>query len=243
MRTKRCSMLALTVGMLWACQPVMLLAQTTGGGTTGGATTGGATTGGGGLGGLGGATAAAQQAARVDPPKIQVQATSSGTGSATGVPSNSNPFVSSYGDALSMGLPSKFLTGSPAKPTATFGQGIYTKTTTTTGSAAASTTASQAHGFSSTGTTRAPVYSTVLSDDLPLVVHKTSALQTSVQGIIDRSTYIKNKSGITVTVTGNTVDLTGQVTTERERRTIEGMVRMTPGVRDVRNALQVVQAK
>ena len=175
--------------------------------------------------------------------KISVYTPSSGVGTAKGIPSNTNPFVASYGDYFSLGDPRKYAKGPPTTQTVTFGTGIYTPTTSTSGSQTATTATQQAHGFTTYGTVRNPAYATVLSDDIPLVVHTAPALQSTVRAVIDRSTYIKSKGTVGVTVTGNTVELSGVVGSDRERRTIEGMVRMTPGVRDVQNLLQVAAPK
>ncbi len=169
-----------------------------------------------------------------------IQAIQGSAGSATSIPSNSNPFGSTYVDPLSLGQPSKYTdqVGSPAKYTGTFGTGIYTttKTTTTTGKASSSTSAT---GFSTFGTPRAPVYMTALADDFPRVVHTPQKLQGDLQATIARSSFINNKQNIQIIVNGNTVELHGQVSTERERRLVQGMVSMTPGVREVVNQLVV----
>ena len=142
-----------------------------------------------------------------------------------------------------MGLPSKFLTGPPATPTATFGKGIYTTTVSTSTAGGASTTATQATGFNTVGTPRNPQYSTVLSDDLPVKIHSSSAIHSEVRDVLDRSEKLKNKNAIRVAVNGNTVVLSGQVGTDRERQLAEAMVTMTPGVRGVLNQLTVALAK
>jgi hypothetical protein len=64
-------------------------------------------------------------------------------------------------------------------------------------------------------------------------------MQTDVRAILDRSSVISNARGITVESDGAIVVLKGTVRDEDEARLVEGMVRLTPGVRDVRNELQV----
>ena len=178
-------------------------------------------------------------------PKITILSTNSGNGTATGTPSDKNSFVNWYGDYLSMGQPSKYINGPPQKATATFGKGIYTTTTTTTqgGGGRGGGTQQNATGFTTIGTPRAPAYSTRLSDDLPVISHSATELQNSVREMLDRSDFVKNKSGINVSVSGTTIELTGTVATDRERRIIEGMVRAEPGVRQVQNLLQVSPTK
>jgi hypothetical protein len=235
-----CLFVALIPQAVWAQTTTTTTTGNGGGSTNGGGNAAGPSTGVS-LGGVGsgGNSGNGQQAS----PTIQLFSTSSGTGSATGVPSTTNPFVSSYGDALSMGLPSKFQTGPPATPTATFGKGIYTTTVSTSSAGGAATTATQTNGFTTVGTLRNPSYSTGLSDDLPVKVHSSAAIHSEVRDVIDRSEKLKNKSAIQVTVNGNTVILRGQVGTVRERQLAEAMVSMTPGVRGVQNQLTVAFAK
>ncbi|MBI3821800.1 MAG: BON domain-containing protein [Planctomycetes bacterium] len=178
--------------------------------------------------------------------KLKINASSSGNGLATGIPSTYDFNAPWYGDPLSMGLPSQWQKGPPSVPQGgpvtgskvTFGQGIYVPTTTAT-AAAASTAASQANGFTTVGIVRNPQYGTVLSDQIPLVVHTDNALHSTIKSALDRSTRIKSKAGVQVVVSGATVELRGQVASDTERLVIEGMVRMTPGVRDVLNELKV----
>jgi BON domain len=241
MKNRRFLSVILAAGVLIAFGPSFVMAQGTGTGTgTGTGSTGTGT--GTGLGGTGSSSntlgsGMTSSTGTTTTPK----GPTSGTGSATSIPSSSNAFGPTYVDWMSLGNPKNYVTtGTPKPSTAsgTYGKGIYTTTTSTSTSTAGGST-HQPTSVLSQGP-RAPQYSTVLSDNLPIVVHATAELQTSVQAMIDRSTYIKNRDGIKITVSGNTVELSGQVTSERERRTIEGMVRMTPGVRGVDNGLTVL---
>jgi osmotically-inducible protein OsmY len=64
-------------------------------------------------------------------------------------------------------------------------------------------------------------------------------LRTEVVSIISNSTQIANAQGVQVdTADGGIVTLKGTVQDEDEARLIEGMIRLTPGVREVRNALK-----
>jgi hypothetical protein len=222
----------------------------------GGTTGGGGATGGGGSGssggggnaqtigisgvGSGGSASTSGSSTSVSAPPVRILATSSGNGSSTGIPSSSNPWVSWYGDPMSFGLPSKFLNGPPSKPGDTFGKALYT-TTTTTNTAASPNNANQAAaGFNTAGIVRNPQYATVLSEDLPIVVHDSDTLLATVRGDIARASMLKSKDTIQVNIKGGTIILTGQVATERERNVVEGRVRWTPGVREVQNELKVV---
>jgi hypothetical protein len=63
--------------------------------------------------------------------------------------------------------------------------------------------------------------------------------RTDLQGLLIRSPRLSAPAGITVAMDGNTVVLTGRVANDDERRLAENMLRLSPGVRDVRNELQV----
>jgi hypothetical protein len=58
-----------------------------------------------------------------------------------------------------------------------------------------------------------------------------------VQAVIGRSTMLANPAGVTVVQDGTALVLRGQVASEDDARLAEGMVRLTPGVREVRNEL------
>jgi hypothetical protein len=60
-----------------------------------------------------------------------------------------------------------------------------------------------------------------------------------LQAIIARSTRLTSAAGITVATEGNTVVLTGTVASEDDRRIAENMLRLHPGVVDIRNQLTV----
>src|SRR5262249_57986395 len=64
-----------------------------------------------------------------------------------------------------------------------------------------------------------------------------AAIFTDLRGTLDRSNMIANPAGVQVLVEGNNVTLRGAVKDEDEARMIVGMVRLTPGVREIRNEL------
>jgi hypothetical protein len=66
----------------------------------------------------------------------------------------------------------------------------------------------------------------------------TGVRRDDLQGILLRSTRLTTPAGISVTMDGNTVVLSGTVASEDERRLAENMLRLAPGVRDLRNELQ-----
>jgi hypothetical protein len=64
-------------------------------------------------------------------------------------------------------------------------------------------------------------------------------MTTDLRGTLDRSTFLTNAAAVQVTsTTPGVVVLRGQVKDEEEARTAEGIVRLTPGVREVVNELQ-----
>lgn len=98
---------------------------------------------------------------------------------------------------------------------------------------------------STTGTQRAPAYASVLgfspsSGSGPGGTSAApSALQTSLQQMLTRSAGLQSSPNIQVVMEGATVVLRGSAADDHDRRLAEGLVRLTPGVHDVRNELQV----
>lgn len=60
-----------------------------------------------------------------------------------------------------------------------------------------------------------------------------------VRSVLDRSTSLPSRGNIQLRMNGPGLILEGTVADERERRLAEGLVRLTPGVREVENRLQV----
>ena len=63
-------------------------------------------------------------------------------------------------------------------------------------------------------------------------------VQADLRGVLDRSSMLTNSRGIELVADGQVVVLRGNVPTGDEARLVEGMIRLTPGVRDVRNELK-----
>src|SRR5262249_38996831 len=98
----------------------------------------------------------------------------------------------------------------------------------------------QGVNFSTTGQRRTPAYVTAIGFDRPNPpVAAPSRLQADLQDVLARSSRLSNGNGLRVTVENGTVVLRGSVPPLRERRLAEGMMRLTPGVADVRNELLV----
>lgn len=93
--------------------------------------------------------------------------------------------------------------------------------------------------FSTFGSSRASTYITTLGFTPPKIAP--GRLQSDLQQVAARSEFMTSRN-IQLAHEDGTVVLRGQVADERERRLAEGIVRLTPGVRSLRNEL-VVQAQ
>jgi hypothetical protein len=161
-------------------------------------------------------------------------------GTASGVTAGiqpSNLIGAYYANPLGFGLPNV--------SRVTFGQPLYTTTTSVT----------QTTGLGALGGARpggvagaapsvagaAPSYAVVAGFDRPPVT-TAPRLQTDLEQILTRSSALSPNRAIRIDVVGGTVVLRGMVASDHDRRMAEGLVRMTPGVRDVRNELQTLEA-
>jgi hypothetical protein len=174
-----------------------------------------------------------------------------GGGSSTQVPTAANPFLSTYNNPLVIGMVD--VTGKQTVNKA-FGQPMYATYSTssstggttfgsgfgTLGGAGGTTLGTNViYGYNSFGMGRTVNYSAERGETVPVVVHPNPQLKATVTDLIQRSTAINPVEPITVNVSGNTVFLEGIVSSAREKRIVEGMIRMTPGVRDVVNNLVI----
>ncbi len=80
-------------------------------------------------------------------------------------------------------------------------------------------------------------YTATLSFKAPVATMPQVA--TDLRATLDRSTMLGDPRGVSLAVDGGVVVLSGRVASDDELRLVEGMVRLTPGVRDVRNELKV----
>jgi len=80
-------------------------------------------------------------------------------------------------------------------------------------------------------------YTATLSFKAPVATMPQVA--SDLRATLDRSTMLGNPRGVSLAMDGNVVVLSGRVSSDDEVRLVEGMVRLTPGVRDVRNELKV----
>jgi BON domain-containing protein len=156
-----------------------------------------------------------------------------------------NLYQPGLGSSLT-GTPGRTSTGGAFGSSGAFGQPLFalattTTTGTTTGTAA---TQSQATGFTTLGMSKAPAYVTALSPDFAITRVSSSKLQSELLATLQRSSALRGQGKIDLTVTKNgQVILKGDVSRDQLRRLAEGLVRMTPGVSDVQNELQVTAAQ
>jgi hypothetical protein len=167
--------------------------------------------------------------------------TATGTSGTTSIPVASDPFSTFYVNPYSTGL-----IGTTTNSSNTFGQPIYpvpALPTVTAANTATITTskAGAATGYTSVGARRTPAYITAASETLPLVRHDPAKLQFELQQILARSSVLKSKDRIRVEIMdGAVARLTGIVASAHDQRIAEGLVRLTPGVQNVKNDLQVI---
>jgi hypothetical protein len=117
---------------------------------------------------------------------------------------------------------------------------IYTTATTgvgTTGAGQGATRANGVTGFSNTAVSRIPRYTTNLGEGIPYVAHPAPQMQAELQGIIARSSLLKNKGQIRVAVEGDVVVLSGQVGSESESRLAANVLRTVNGIGMIDNQL------
>ncbi len=98
-----------------------------------------------------------------------------------------------------------------------------------------------AAGTRSTNAARSVPYVAELAEPLRPTPTPVAAgnFRTQVQSVITRSSAFAANRDIQVNTEGQVVVLQGAVGTDRERQLAEALLRLTPGVRDVRNELQV----
>jgi hypothetical protein len=137
-----------------------------------------------------------------------------------------------------------------------FGSGFNTGTTGTTGFGTTGGRNNTGFGNTGFGNTRNSMFGGTQQNQPGIVIPQTSpvryqasvriaapaiaptALTTDLRGALDRSSFLTNARGIQITMDAGQVVLRGSVKDEDEAKTAEGIVRLTPGVRDVKNELK-----
>ncbi len=162
-----------------------------------------------------------------------------------------------YGNPMSLGISTNGNNSSPNSNQYTFGVPLYTIAGTGGAGGAAGSAylglagssgvgggtaiaSTGSFGASSIGVRRAPQYTTALG--FAYRPEPPARLQSQLQEVIARAGRLAPGDNIRVDVDGATVVLRGTVVDEHDRRLAEGLVRLTPGVHDLRNELTVTGA-
>jgi hypothetical protein len=182
-----------------------------------------------------------------------------GLGSTSTGVNRADPFYSYFNNPLGYGVPKTGSTStststgsiSPSKSSVTFGAPLYGTALTTSTSAgslgrsgATATTGASgkmggyppANGLA-IPVSKAPVYSIVIG--FPTRAPAPAQLQINLSQVLARSTAMGVDRNIAISTDGPAVVLRGTVGSEHDRRLAEAMARLTPGVHDVRNELQI----
>ena len=167
-----------------------------------------------------------------------------GTGGTTiQVPTSANPFIGTYVNPISAGM---LNTSGAATSTKAFGQPVFnvystatSGTTGTTGISGGVGGTSTNFGFNTFGMARTPTYAAVPGETMPLIVHANPELRATVVDVLGRATVLQSVAPLKVRVDNATVFVDGTVATAKQKRLIEGMIRLTPGVRDVVNNVEI----
>lgn len=178
--------------------------------------------------------------------KSQIAGTTGRTGAnQTSGPTQGNPFLSTYAYPQQAGMNST--TTGRGGSSGSFGQQLYyasvSSGSNSSTTAATANTVKVPSNYNSFGMKRDLPYTTVMGSTVggakaqyrPETTQHLAALQASVT----QSQRLSPNRDIRVTIEGSTVVLRGHVDNPRDSRIAEGLIRVTPGVRDVRNELQV----
>lgn len=179
-----------------------------------------------------------------------------GGSSTMGGLSATNIFSTFYANPYALGL--NVSTGVGTTPSSAFGTPIYGNLSTGTSSygsmsgglGGTSGLGGNRGGLGGTsGTTgTAPSFSYVLETGAtlsptgspgPVLGPRNAGLEQTVLGVLSRSSALPSKRGILVAVMGNTVILRGRVPDPHERQLAEAILRLTPGVANVVNQIQI----
>jgi hypothetical protein len=88
-------------------------------------------------------------------------------------------------------------------------------------------------------TRRPSIGASIDPDDVRAALPSSEVLAAGIHDVIDRSAGIRSKSDISVKMEGRNAILQGQVASEKERLQVEALIRLTPGLGQIRNELTV----
>jgi hypothetical protein len=243
--------------VLWTLPASAQFTSSSGGGSSGSYSGGGAKTGGGSSGGgMGSSGSSSSGSGTVFGSGGSGGANSKSSSSATYSVPTTDPFSPYYSSPLGAGWGPNvtlqaqnglsFDTGGSKSTTlvtgrGTFGAPLVAATTSKTGGyggGGGGGSNLNNVGFNTIGVKRNPQYITTLDFDRPAPMPKTQ-VRANLQAVLAQSPALQNK-GLNVLLDGQTVVLQGTVATAKDRQLAEGLLRLTPGVDDVRNEIVVV---
>ena len=96
-------------------------------------------------------------------------------------------------------------------------------------------------GGLTSGLSAPPAFITELGFARPPAPVLANRVQAEVQNVISRSFVFNNNRDIRLSTEGSVHVLEGTVGSDRERLVAEAILRLTPGVREVKNSLQVIE--
>jgi hypothetical protein len=89
---------------------------------------------------------------------------------------------------------------------------------------------------------RGPSFAFVLAPEMAPLAQPASRLQRDLEQVIANSSALSSNRAIRIDIVQSTVVLRGMVSNDRDRRLAESLIRLSPGVRDVRNELKTLEA-
>jgi hypothetical protein len=143
-----------------------------------------------------------------------------------------------YVNPLALGLSTGSTTGSTTSQ-ANFGTALYNLTTTNQTNSSSSRRTAPASGYfgAPIGVRRLPAYATTLRiKDMP-PPESPVQVREDLRNMLAQSGQLDSRDAVRVLMDGPAVVLQGVVADDDERRLVENMVRLTPGVNAIRNEL------
>ncbi len=134
--------------------------------------------------------------------------------------------------------------GTTSTTTGSFGAPLYTLTTNTTGTASINTNLQNqmANGFGvGVNIRRLPAYATTLKFAVP-PPPPPAQVRVDLQNMLAQTTQLNPADSVRITMDGPAVVLHGRVVDDDERRLVENMMLLSPGVNQVRNELTVAKS-
>ena len=132
--------------------------------------------------------------------------------------------------------------GTVSTTTGNFGSPLYTLPTLTTGTASISSQSMTANNYGlGVGIRRLPAYATTLKFAVP-PPPPPAQVRFDLQNLLTQTTQLDPRDSVRITMDGRAVVLQGRVVDDDERRLVQNMILLTPGVYQVRNELTVATA-